>query len=388
VDGKRLVRSTRGRVAWIVYAVFVCALLILLPKSPSTIPLAFLALVVPLIFRLSRNVAFGVLAVTLSTLISLGCAEMMFRWYSERVYDDKFPEWTDNLVVMPGARVFAFKPNASGVFPGGVDAKRTFPYRTNAHGLRDRDRPAKRLGTTRVLVIGDSYTWGYAVAEEEAYPQVAERLLVARGRPDIEVINGGIPDYNSRQERELLKELLPIYQPDAVFLAYVVNDAEPTTAMPVPPDETYRHSRSWFLTEVAERLNHRLFRRRFLPSAKDNVGASYLDGFEEGSVKWRDSRDAIREMRDLASAAGIPFTVFILPDVTQHLDDRYPWRTINEAVSRWGRELGIPTFDLLAEAFHGRDQQTLVIPWDGHPNAQAHREFAEFLVARILEHVR
>jgi hypothetical protein len=71
--------------------------------------------------------------------------------------------------------------------------KRTFPYRTNAHGLRDRDRPAKAPGTKRVLVMGDSYTWGYAIAEEEAYPQVAERLLAQRGRPDIEVINGGIP---------------------------------------------------------------------------------------------------------------------------------------------------------------------------------------------------
>ena len=107
-----------------------------------------------------------------------------------------------------------------------MDPKRTFAYRTNGHGLRDRDRPAKQPGTRRVLVMGDSYTWGYAVAEEEAFPQAAERLLKDRGRPDIEVINGGVPDYNSRQERQLLAQLLPIYQPDAVFLAYVVNDAD------------------------------------------------------------------------------------------------------------------------------------------------------------------
>ena len=321
---------------------------------------------------------------TLSTVIALGCAEVIFRWYSARTFDDKFPEWTENLVVVRGAQVFAFKPNASGVFPGSVDMKRTFPYRTNSHGLRDRDRPAKPPGTKRVLVMGDSYTWGYAVAEEEAYPQAAERLLKERGRPDIEVINGGIPDYNSRQERQLLAQLMPIYQPDAVFLAYVVNDAEPCTAMPVPPEETYRHSRSWFLADWADHLNRHVFRRRLLPSAKDNVGSSYLDGFEEGSVKWRDSREAIREMRDLSAAAGIPFTVLILPDVTQDLDDRYAWRTIHDAVARWGRELNIPTFDILNE-FRGRDHQTLVVPWDGHPNAEAHVQIATFLIARILE---
>lgn len=319
-----------------------------------------------------------------SAVIALGCAELIFRWYTQRTFDDTLPEWTENLVVVRGAQVFAFKPNASGVFPGNVDTKRTFPYRTNSQGLRDRDRPAKRPGSKRVLVLGDSFTWGYAVAEEEAYPQVAERLLAERGRPEIEVVNGGIPDYNSRQQRQLLAQLMPVYQPDAVFLAYVVNDAEPATAMPIPPEETYRHSRSWFLTEVAERLNRRLFRRRLLPSAKDNHGASYLDGFEAGSVKWRDSREAIRQMRDLSTAAGSSFTVLILPDVTQHLDDRYPWGTIHNAVVRWGSELDIPTFDLLND-FRGRDHVALMVPWDGHPNAAAHREFAAILVARILE---
>lgn len=330
-----------------------------------------------------RTLSFRLLAASLATVVALAAAEVAFRWHKRRTFDDKFPKWTENLVVVPGPQVFAFKPHATGVFPGSVDTKRTFPYRTNAHGLRDRDRPPKASGSQRVLVIGDSYTWGYAVAEEEAYPQVAEHLLKARGRADIEVINGGIPDYNSRQERQLLEQLMPIYTPDQVFLAYVVNDAEPSTAMPNNPEETYRHSRSWFLTEAAERLNRKVFRRRLLPSAKDNVGSSYLDGFEEGSVKWRDSREAIRQMRDLCAAAGIQFTVFILPDVTQHLDDRYAWKTIHDAVARWGAELNIPVFDLLT-LFRGENQQTLQVPWDGHPNAEAHRRMAEFLVARIL----
>jgi hypothetical protein len=316
---------------------------------------------------LRRDVRDRILALTLSTVISLGCAEVIFRWHSQRTFDDKFPEWTDNLVVVRGPQVFAFKPNASGVFPGGVDPTRTFPYRTNSHGLRDRDRPAKKPGTRRVLVIGDSYTWGYAVAEEEAYPQAAERLLAARGRPDIEVVNGGVPDYNSRQERQLLAQLLPVYRPDAVFLAYVVNDAEPTTAMPVPPEESYRHARSWFLTEMADHLNRHVFRRRLLPSAKDNVGSSYLDGFEDGSVKWRDSREAIRQMRDLSAAAGAPFTVLILPDVTQDLGDRYGWRAIHDAVTRWGRAGAMgrtskrrsprPDCDVL----DGEDSRTIVV---------------------------
>ena len=273
-----------------------------------------------------RELASRILLVALSSAISLGAAELLFRWYTGRTFDRKFPPWTGNLVVVRGAQVFAFKPHASGVFPGNVDQKRTFPYRTNAHGLRDRDRPAKAPGTKRVLVIGDSYTWGYAIAEEEAYPQVAERLLAERGRPDIEVINGGIPDYNSRQERQLLEQLMPIYQPDAVFLAYVVNDAEPSTAMPTPPEEVYRHSRSWFLTEVAERLNRRVFRRR-AAAIRQRQRRQRLPGWLRGRLGEvaRLARGDPRDARPVCRR-GKPFTILMMPDFTQAFDERYALR--------------------------------------------------------------
>ncbi len=328
-----------------------------------------------------RYLAPRVLLVLVSTLIALGLGEAMFRVYAEYKFR-RDAQVTGNMIPVRGAQVFALKPNASGDAPAG-DGKHMFPFRTNAHGLRDRDRPATAPGTKRVLVVGDSYAWGYAILGEEAFPQVAERLLAERGRPDVEVINGSVPDYNSRQQRALLERLLPIYRPDAVFVAYVVNDAEPSQSMPRAPEEVYRHARSWFLTEAADRLNRRVFRREWLPSAKETVASNYLDGFDEHSVKWRDSREAIREMRDLSTAAGSTFTVLMLPDFMHHLDERYGLLKIHKAVASWGRELNVPVFDLLQE-FHGEDHTKLIVPWDGHPNAEAHRRIAAFLVGKII----
>lgn len=333
---------------------------------------------------LSRRLGLRLLLLGVTTTVTLACAEVAFRAHVWRRFEIKFPRETENLVRLPAPQVFAIKPHATGTFPGGVDATRTFPYRTNAHGLRDRDRPQKASGSRRVLVMGDSYTFGYAVAEEEAYPQVAERLLQERGHPDIEVVNAGVPDYNSRQERQLLERLLPIYEPDIVVLGYVMNDAEPSTALPTPPDETFRHTRSWFLAELAEILNRHVFKRRVLETRKDTVSTAYLDGFAERSPKWRDSKQAIREMRDRCAAAGIPLVVLILPDFTQDFDDRYGFQKIHDAVASWGRELDVPVFDLLKN-FRGEDHQALLVPWDGHPNAEAHRRIAEFLADRILD---
>lgn len=330
-----------------------------------------------------RELVNRLLLLTVSTVVALAAAEAIFRWHTERTFADELPEWSENLMIVRGPQVFAFRPHAAGEFPGNADLSRLFPYRINAHGLRERDRPAKAPGTRRVLVIGDSYTWGYAVAESEAFPQVTERLLHERGRTDLEVINGGVPDYNSRQERQLLEALLPIYQPDAVVLAYVVNDAEPPTAMPVPPEEAYRHAWSWFLTETADRLNRRVFRRRILPTTKVNTASGYLEGFEADSVKWRDSREAIRQMRDLSAAAGAGFEVLMMPDFTQEFDERYAWRVIHDAVLEWGRELEIPTEDML-DLFRGEDHERWWVPWDGHPNAEAHRRIAERLASKVL----
>ena len=35
--------------------------------------------------------------------------------------------------------------------------------------------------------------------------------------------------------------------------------------------------------------------------------------------------------------------------------------------------------------FAAAPHQTLWVPWDGHPNAEAHRRIAAFLVGKILE---
>ena len=93
-----------------------------------------------------------------TAIVALAIAEALFRWHTSRTFDRDLPEWAVNLVVVRGAQVFAFKPHVSGEGVGSVDMKRRFPYRTNAHGLRDRDRPAKASGTKRVLVVGDAAT--------------------------------------------------------------------------------------------------------------------------------------------------------------------------------------------------------------------------------------
>ena len=105
--------------------------------------------------------------------------------------------------------------NANTFGPGSVN--------TNSAGLRGRREVAfaKQPGRPRVVVVGDSFTFGDEVRDEEAYPYVLDGLL-----PEAEVVNFGVHGYGHDQMLLLLREQALAYQPDVVVLGFVRDDME------------------------------------------------------------------------------------------------------------------------------------------------------------------
>jgi hypothetical protein len=101
------------------------------------------------------------------------------------------------------------------------------PAHTNALGFRDpRDYSIdKPPNTFRILVLGDSVTFGHGALFETTYPYLLEQRLKA-WRPGInwEVWNLGVPGYNTAQELAYLHEAGPRYQPDLVIVGFYPND--------------------------------------------------------------------------------------------------------------------------------------------------------------------
>ena len=120
-------------------------------------------------------------------------------------------------------------------------------FRTNALGLRGPAVQTKKANTRRVLAVGDSFTLGLQVTDEETFPA---RLNAALG-PDIEVFNAGVPGYGTEQATEMMRRMVPKIEADAVLLTvYTGNDFRdnhnwakspglPTTPPPVqaPPPQ-------------------------------------------------------------------------------------------------------------------------------------------------------
>ncbi len=124
------------------------------------------------------------------------------------------------LFLSDAVRGQRFSPNYDGWFAG-------VPVRINNLGFRDPRNYSLAKGpkTFRIVVLGDSVTFGHGSVYEHSYPYLLEQKLV-QWRPDVDwqVWNLAVPGYNTSQELEHLKEIGPQFSPDLVIVGFFEND--------------------------------------------------------------------------------------------------------------------------------------------------------------------
>ena len=130
--------------------------------------------------------------------------------------------WTNRRAIRLSREMFIDKgilgyrmlPNSKG-----LDQEReiSFIIETNSNGLRDIDYDYDiPKGRRRIIVVGDSFTFGYGVDNQYTYPKVLERELNKYGRA--EVINAGMLSNSLAQDMHCLKEALQHYRADIALL--------------------------------------------------------------------------------------------------------------------------------------------------------------------------
>ncbi|GMW07149.1 MAG: SGNH/GDSL hydrolase family protein [Gammaproteobacteria bacterium] len=91
----------------------------------------------------------------------------------------------------------------------------------NSHGFRGPERSYdKPPGTTRVVVLGDSFVWGFGVEQEELFTTLVEKQL----GPGAEVVNLAVSGYSTDQELLVYRNAGHRYAPDVVVLVVASND--------------------------------------------------------------------------------------------------------------------------------------------------------------------
>ena len=114
-------------------------------------------------------------------------------------------------------------PNQSGVYM-------SVPVSINSVGWRDREYSLKKPDhTVRIMMLGDSVTFGWGAPPEGVTSNVLESLMnQSENSRHYEVLNTGIGNTNTAMQTAYFLNEGFRYQPDIVVLNYFINDAEPT----------------------------------------------------------------------------------------------------------------------------------------------------------------
>jgi hypothetical protein len=303
--------------------------------------------------------------------------------------------------------------------------------RVNALGLRGRETTIQKpAGTRRILMLGDSFTMGKGVQDNETFPVIVETLLqpqlAACGGGALEVLNGGVDSYAPvLSALQLQRDLLQL-SPDLVVenidnsdliqeAAYrhqaVRNDKGEIVAVPqVWQNSWYEQFLSWtsrhlFLTRVLlvyvnRSMDHReLTVRRVVNEAGREHFAHTLEGDIDRTAQWRDLFESIGRMKQLTDSIHADFLLSTYPwahqiGETGWVPGRYNFMKKGERTSdlteKTIRErsaaLGIDVFEALPVFKSHQGTEPLYFNYDPHWTAAGQRIMAEGLARYIADH--
>ena len=292
--------------------------------------------------------------------------------------------------------------------PGAVAVDRaiefTARYAINEQGLRDGvvHHASRSEERTRFLVLGDSFTFGVGNDYEHIWPVLVERTLAARGRR-VELLNAGVPAFDTRLEILYLNQLFAQTTPAAVILTFLPNDlftnnplqgkgekADHAQPVVVSADEK---SETLHIVTLLQRLlmnSDRVYSFLYRITAR----RQYFELPPTAELEFRlaTTHDLLREAARFCRERGVPLVVLSIPQQFQVLVEGRGYRYEGMDMHYIDREFGrlaveegfrwISTLDTLASTYREK-REDLYYRFDGHLNERGNRVVAEYFADQL-----
>lgn len=361
-----------------------------------------------------RRRALDLLLVLAGVTVALGLAEVGLRAF-----------WPQRSSVTLGM----FEPDEHAGYrlrAGYVNEIRVPEYRVQVHTDADgyrvsaQDVPSVEPSASRLLAIGDSFTFGVGVDAEDAFPGVLERELTEEWGHAWIVRNGGVGGYGPLRSAQRLLNVQTEWKPDVVVHAlYLGNDLEdprPDTFLRAPVVEKGRMVTPGYHPLLRLRLAlrtgshlyafvrqhvHGLYVASVFARKSQYLGPMGLARWPNRveTVSWPAGLDAIRDIQDWAEGRDVQYLVVLVPTRWQVEDDsweryRRGWGQEEEFDRDHARRVvwdalqaeGVETLDLLPvlrQDLEGGEHA--YYPHDTHWNVHGHSLAAREIRKRLAE---
>ncbi|MBI5880122.1 MAG: hypothetical protein HZB53_20935 [Chloroflexi bacterium] len=310
--------------------------------------------------RILNNLFIVVFGLVVGLLLGEGLARVMYRgpWYEQLAAEQLGGDWT------------------AGVW-------------SNSLGLRDREYATpKPPNTRRVLFLGDSFTYGSGVADNNAmFARLIEKRLAAEFAPrgiTIEVLNGGIAGSLTTDWVELLQKVKRTFQPDVIVVVFFLRDGTRTSAQnsffePIRDQIVAQNQQSTLYQNIYLYRWFKDFQDRALIST--TFTQAIIDAYFGTPIQqqeWRTAQFNIKQIKAIGEEVNARVGVAAFP-ILAELNARYPFTAVCDLVVQFSKDNDLPAHNLLP-AYIGQNAPDLwVSPANQHPNAQGHAIAADSL---------
>lgn len=251
----------------------------------------------------------------------------------------------------------------------------------------DSDSESFLPGAINVAIFGDSVTFGQGVADDSTFAARVGRQLRAEGL-SVEVLNFGVLGHSLRMELAHLRDMLTKINPDVVVLSPIADDLQREGGAHVDRfgyltsnafgTASYLRDFGRMLlhhSHLALLLNGELMRIRTSKKAETISAVKREASLERQMGRLRDS---IRRFRELTQ--GRPGIVALLD-----VEETELTRKVQQVMRTEFPEV---EYVHAPTAFEGRDLSGLRVARDGHPNAVAHKIYADLLSPHVADAIR
>lgn len=311
--------------------------------------------------------------------------------------------------------------------------QRDFSYiqRVNSLGLRGRETTIEKPpGTRRILMLGDSFTMGKGVADNETFPVVVEKFLQsslnACGGGSLEVLNGGVDSYAPVLSYIQLERDLAKLKPDLIVLNLDNSDlvqetayrqqavrANDGTIIAVPQasrESLYERFLSWtsrnlyftraLLVFVNRAMDHReITVRRVVNEFHREFFAHTLEGDVDRTTQWDELFESIVRIKRFADSNQADFFLSTYPwahqlGETGWIPGRYVYMEKGERVTDLSQDAirqrsaaaGIELFEARSAFQQYQGSEPLYFSYDPHWTPAGQNVMAKALGQYIAEH--
>ena len=261
--------------------------------------------------------------------------------------------------------------------------------RVNSLGMRDEEPlPGDDPRRVRIVVLGDSTTFGFGVANGQTYSDALEAFLNDHSKRDLvyEVLNMGVCGYSTLTESIVLEEKALALDPDLVIVGYNLND--PDVEQRQPLQRAFLDLAWWQRTHTWQKY----LQVDYLHRVRELGGGDPLKfAHAPESENWASVIEGFTRMAAVGKREKLPILVTIwLSSPAGLVWEEYRYAKQHEQVTAAAEAAGLEVLDLWSTFSElDRKEKIYLFSRHMHPNRKGHTMGAHAIGRHVLaEHNR